>query len=261
MSTAVADLGTAAQKVDPIDRAAASLRAASMGGFATLVELLLKKHKQSFPAEFEDRILNGQDKDGAGPLFHAAFVGHADVIEVLLAQQGIKVNLKNAKDWTPLRAALGNDNADAAELLVEDANVIATKAFHVNWNPLCHASGAGYIHVVKLLLAKDGVKDEIDLQDGDGMTALYLASNNGHTRVVKSLLEAGAKLNQESKGYLMPLYGAASAGHARIVEILLGKGADASPRTHEGDSALDASVTGGHAAVAELLMDHLTKTD
>lgn len=246
---------------EAVDRAAASLRAASSGGFAPLVELLLKRHEKSFPDVFKDKILNGKDKDGAGPLFSAAFVGHADVIEVLLAQKGIDVNLKNTKDWTPLRAALSNDNELASELLVEEDAVTATKEFHVNWNPLCHAAGVGYVHVVKSLLGKKGVKEEINLQDGDGMTALYLASTNGHTRVVKSLLKSGAKHNQESKGYLMPLYGAATSGHARIVEILLDAGADPSPRTHDGDSAMDAAVKGGHATVAELLMDHLAKVE
>lgn len=250
-------------QVTPVERAAASLRAACSGGYTALVELLLKKYRALHAGEFRDKILNGQDKDGAGPLYLAAFVGHASVVEVLLAQEGIDPNLMNGKDWTPFRAALSNDNADAAELLAEDDRVIVTTEHHINWNPLCHAASAGYIHIVNLILGRDdannSVADELDLQDGEGLTALYSASANGHIRVVKSLLGAGASVGQESKGYLMPLYGAANAGHARIVELLLDRTADPTPRTHEGDSALDAAVKAGHAVVAELLMDAISK--
>lgn len=249
------------KQVDPVDRAAQALRNAAAGGYVSLVELLLKKYMAKYPEKFIDRILNGADKDDASPLFHAAFVGHANVVEVLLAQEGINVNQKNGKDWTPLRAALGNDNADAAELLAEHTGVKVTKKFHKNWNPLCHAAAAGYIHVVKLILERgdkdplNNIKVELDEVDGDGMTALYLAASGGHLRVVKCLLASGAKVNQDSKGYLMPLYGAAAAGHSRIVEILLQHQADPKARTLEGDSALDAAVKQGHTAAADLLME------
>jgi ankyrin repeat protein len=252
-----------------VDRAAASLRAASAGGFAALVGMLIKKHKDKHKDDFVEKILNGPDKDGSSPLFHASFVGHASVVEVLLGQDGIDPNQKNLKDVTPLRAALGNDNADAAELLLEHENpegvlqVDGSKEFHQNWNPLCHAAAGGYVYVVNLLLKRDKItkpvgertESELDLQNGDGMTALYLAANGGHTRVVKSLLKAGAKIDEKSKGNLTPLYGAASAGHARIVEILLEKDAAVDIRDDEGDTALDAAVKGGHGAVAELLME------
>lgn len=339
-----------------IDRAAASLRAASVGGFAPLLRMLIKKHKAKFSEnDFIKNILNGPDKDGNTSLYHAAFVGHVEVTEVLLGQKGIDPNRKNVKDVTPLRAGLGNDNAEAAELLLEHENdegeleVDGSKAFHQNWNPLCHAAANGYIYVVNLLLRRDkitGVKlplaqklaltnaaadaanavaaaadraaidakaaadadpadtalataakeaadkntdakkaakeaadavgiakeaadkeaaaggaskePELDLQDGDGNTALFLACSGGHIRVVKSLLKAGANINVKSKGSVTPLYGAASNGHARIVEILLDwkTGPDITLRSDEGDNALEAAVKGGHNAVAELLMEH-----
>ncbi|KAK4161625.1 putative ankyrin repeat domain-containing protein [Cladorrhinum sp. PSN259] len=254
-----------------VDRAAASLRAASAGGFAALVGMLIKKHKAKYEADFAAKILNGPDKDGSSPLFHACFVGHTAVVEVLLGQPDIDPNQKNLKDVTPLRAALGNDNADAAELLLEyeppegKPEVDGSHKCHQNWNPLCHAAAGGYVYVVNLLLKRENItkpdpdgtskESELDLQDGDGMTALYLAANGGHIRVVKSLLNAGAKIDAKSKGNLTPIYGAASAGHARIVEILLEKNAVTTLRSDEGDTALDAAVKGGHGAVAELLME------
>ncbi|KAK4461464.1 putative ankyrin repeat domain-containing protein [Cladorrhinum samala] len=261
------------ERQEEVERAAASLRAASVGGFAPLLRMLIKKHKAKFPDDFDEKILNGPDKDGNTSLYHAAFVGHVEVTEVLLGQPGIDPNKKNSKEVTPLRAGLGNDNPEAAELLLEheDADgkleVDGSKACHQNWNPLCHASANGYIHVVNLLLRRANITgppdaaaaagSELDLQDGDGNTALFLACSGGHVRVVKSLLKAGAGINVMSKGNLSPLYGAASAGHARVVEILLSHSEKPNHalRSDEGDNALDAAVKGGHNAVAELLME------
>lgn len=270
-----------------LERAATSLRSAAAGGFVTLVELLLDKHRPKGGASdpektrYRDKFLNGKDKDGNTPLYHAAFAGHTLVVEALLNEEGIDVNIKNERDWTPLRAALGTDNAEAAELIADEQTVDGTKRFHKNWNPLCHAASNNHIHVVKLLLEKSGVstdvpapspepvmtdeerkkaekerEKEIDQQDGDGMTALYLAASKGHLRVVKALLKKNASVTAESKGYLMPLYGAALGGHARIVRYLLQQpNIERAPKTFEGETPLDAAVKGGHTKVAELLMD------
>ncbi|KAK4222934.1 ankyrin repeat-containing domain protein [Podospora fimiseda] len=225
--------------------------------------MLIIKNRNKYPDHFVEKILNSRDNDGATPLFLAASIGATDTVEVLLGQPGINVNKKNDKDVTPLRAALGGDHAEPAELLLEYQKVFKKDDFfHQNWNPLCHAAGLGFVHVNKKSAERKKGERELDLGDGEGLTALYLAASGGHVRVVKSLIKAGADINCLSKGNLTPLYGASKQGHARIVEILLGeKGIHLDIRSDEGDNALDIAVTGGFDAVADLLMEYVPPED
>ena len=55
-----------------------------------------------------------------------------------------------------------------------------------------HASWKGHCKVVKLLLKKGA---RVDLQDGDGLSALMHASREGHCEVVQLLLKKGAQVD------------------------------------------------------------------
>ena len=55
----------------------------------------------------------------------------------------------------------------------------------------------------------------------DGATALYLASQNGHTGIVKSLLAAGADVNSKTRAGATALAIAKQRGHAEVVKVLL----------------------------------------
>ena len=54
-----------------------------------------------------------------------------------------------------------------------------------------NASNNGHTEVVKLLLQVKGI--DVNKQDKDGDTALKCASKEGHTEIAKLLREAGAK--------------------------------------------------------------------
>ena len=62
---------------------------------------------------------------------------------------------------------------------------------------LIEAAFNGDIASVKTLLAKNNI--DINFQGRHEKTALYEASKNGHTDVVKELLEAGADANTIAK--------------------------------------------------------------
>ncbi|RYP18172.1 hypothetical protein DL765_004098 [Monosporascus sp. GIB2] len=245
-----------------VDKLAPSLREAAKGGHTELVEVLLKKHGHA-PA---DKFLNAPDSDGCTALYHAAYMGRTKVVDLLLNQDKIDPKKASKKNWTPLRAALCNeevdaaDAAEAAELLLEHEDVKGTKALNGNWNVLNHASKSGHVHVVRLLLSDPNVVKEVDDDDGEGFKSLYLASEKGHPRVVKQLLKHGANPNALSRGQMTAIYAASTNNFPLVVDILLRNGADPKIWNKDGDTPLMTALTKGHAAVAQLLIDAIAKS-
>lgn len=100
------------------------------------------------------------------------------------------------------------------------------------------------------------------LQDGvdpnvtaiDHTTALWHAARKGQTNNVLALIDAGAKLNIQSKHNSMtPLMAAVYTGHKDIVEILLNNGADLNLLNSDEKSALDIAKEQGYSDIILLL--------
>ena len=70
--------------------------------------------------------------------------------------------------------------------------------------------------------------------DGTGATALLVASEKGHTKIVKKLLAAKADVNRAANDGATPLFVAAWEGHTEIVTKLLAANANVDQATKEG---------------------------
>lgn len=99
------------------------------------------------------------------------------------------------------------------------------------------------------LLLKTGqspnVMHKVEWQ-GFETTPLFEGSVNGYKRVVRLLIEHGAKVNTQVGAGLTALYNAALNGHDECVRLLLDAGADPSIYTHAGVSPLYAAAQGGY---------------
>lgn len=63
--------------------------------------------------------------------------------------------------------------------------------------------------------------------DGDNaLSALYIASQEGATKIVKLLIDAGANINDGGKEKIPPLYIACQNNHLQIAKLLIDAGAD-----------------------------------
>ena len=72
---------------------------------------------------------------------------------------------------------------------------------------------------------------DVALKDGAGCTALYYAAREGHDKVVKILLQAGAAVTVASDAGRTALTEAAWEGFDKVVDILLEAGADVAYRS------------------------------
>ena len=122
--------------------------------------------------------------------------------------------------------------------------------------PLFEAAVNGYKRIVRVLI-DNGAK--VDVPVGPGLTPLYNAALNGHDEVVRVLVEAGARPDAYTDEGLSPLYAAAQGGHGdSLVDILRSKHMARAIADYAGNgngaTALYVAAQNGHfACVRELL--------
>ena len=93
------------------------------------------------------------------PLLEAAYFGNVEIVNTLLAHEGIDVNLKDDDGQTALMVA----------------------------------SRKGNLNIVNTLLEKKGI--DVNLKDKDNINALMYATRNGHTEIANVLLAYLNRMN------------------------------------------------------------------
>lgn len=163
------------------------------------------------------------DDHGKTPASLAAEHGLVDNL-ALLVTRGAKVNLKtnsvNAmykKDW---KAACEQANKGSGRFHTLDINVympeFLSKSPRFFGASLLHAAAHGWhIHVVRFLPDNNA---SISAVNSAHQTAIQLAAENGHVKVVKALYEAGAVADQTA------LYHAAANNRLEVMKFLLKAG-------------------------------------
>lgn len=87
------------------------------------------------------------------------------------------------------------------------------------------------------------------------MTALHLASFNGHEREVAFLLSLSRKdINSTDSTGTYPIISASHNGYEKVVQVLLEKGAEVNAQGGEYGNALQAASWGGHEKIVQLLL-------
>ncbi len=188
------------------------------------------------------------------------------LIEILLSGNNINAELKG----NALASAVSYGDVDLVHLLIaKGANVEHREAqkgqtvlmlaaflgFYVECgnDPMVTSYGGNTAIVKSLLEAGSRVNEA----DGDANTALMLASRQGRNHSVKLLLEAGANVHAQNKyGWTALIYAANSGGsyenQIEIVKELFAAGAGVNVRDQEGKTALNYATR--NPTIAELLV-------
>jgi ankyrin len=185
---------------------------------------------------------NAADTDGVTPLHLASFMGHESVVRLLLAKGGASACERRTKDPRPD--------------YLHDTEVAPADCHRVHW--------------------PEDVDDPLrDVIDVCGATPLHLAVQEGHTDVVRALLDRGADANSRlyvedgpaamERDYnpliytegATPIHLACRKGHEGIVRLLLDRGASATNRVAETWTPLHFAAKYGHgrANIVRLLVD------
>ena len=95
-----------------------------------------------------------------------------------------------------------------------------------------------------------------DVNSKEGATLLSTASGNGHTEIVKLLLDAKADVNAARKiDGMTPLHTASANGHVETVKLLLGAQANVNAADTDGRTPLSMASLNGHTETVKLLLD------
>ncbi|KAG8529896.1 uncharacterized protein KY384_005377 [Bacidia gigantensis] len=236
-------------KLDCIDINAATtdgftpLLQANFGNYKRIVQLLL--------ARPELDVNRAENLYHQTPLWMAA-TENTDILIEHLKRKDIDINARGRFGETPLCRCARTSYNESMQVLLK-ANADVNLIDEDSCSPLMSAAKASNEHGVELLLKQSGI--EWDKQTPKGHDALFLASEAGHTKCVRSLLTKIKSVDNKDRLGRTALAAAASNGHKIPVKMLLKAKADINTQDGKGNTPLALAAEGNHESVVRLLLE------
>jgi ankyrin repeat protein/predicted DNA-binding WGR domain protein len=152
---------------------------------------------------------------------------------------------------TPLMYASQAGRLENVRFLIAENRSILTAKDRYGKSAIHYAAENGHTHVIKLLL-DSGVK--IALGGPDRKTALHIAAARGDFETVQFLVEHGAKVPVKDKFKRSPLLLACKNGNLKVAAYLLQQGSPFDEGDSSGNSPLHYACAYGYPEVIEVLM-------
>eukprot|EP00919_Chromeraceae_sp_WS-2016_P053877 GHVR01127952.1.p1 GENE.GHVR01127952.1~~GHVR01127952.1.p1 ORF type:complete len:566 (+),score=112.35 GHVR01127952.1:53-1699(+) len=210
-------------------------------GWVRLCDVLIKEG-----ADVNDtRTLN------VSPLVASVYNGHMDVIECLIDKAN--VNLKDCDDnSTALHVAAIRQRTDIIERLihcgarVNDTMIYGVSALHLS-------SQKGDVKSIQVLIKHNA---DLNSTDSDGTNALYLSCRGGHLEAAEVILREGGDVTVRSNiDGSSCLHLASERGHTSLVRTLIKHNAYVDARDDYGRTPLYMSCLGGHEECVSALIE------
>jgi uncharacterized protein len=202
----------------------------------------------------EGTDVNKTDEEGRTPLHISARNGSKKVAEVLI-ERGANVEVKDHEGQTPLHLAAKEGHAPMVDLLLTKGAAVNSRDEQAR-TPLHHAAFGRENETPLMLLAKGAA---VDATDKKGWTPLYLAALNNRPKMAELLINKGATVNPAKSP--SPLMGAVRDGHTQVVKVLLDYKAPVHGPSNASTSPLHLAAEKGYFQIAELLIEHQASPD
>ena len=201
-----------------------------------------------------------KNSQGRTLLSSAATEGKIAMMDVLL-KAGADVNAKDESGMTALRqvAWTGKNPVNATKRLIAakaDVNLAADD----DWTPLIqvmYADPSVAVPVAELLLQAGA---DASIVNNEGNSALMLASHRDMPVLIPALVKAGADINERGRDGTS-LVVAADEGHSAVVRALLDANADPNLGDRHDETPLMRAAKKDHVEIIALLVARCARTD
>jgi ankyrin repeat protein len=197
--------------------------------------------------------VNSRDADNKTPLHIAIENQHPEIISLLLSVPEIDLSLRDKSGLSPFATALTFRNNKAAQAILDKLPSAAEQFDSKGQNFLHIAIKKGDIESALFLLT---VRVDVNSRVQDPMLTppLHLAARYGNETLVRSLILAGARVDDRDAQKRTALHVASEAGNAPAVSALLQNNSDYDALDIENDNALHIAVREGHLNVVRALL-------
>ncbi|EFN77373.1 rabankyrin-5 [Harpegnathos saltator] len=197
--------------------------------------------------------VNARDAEGKTPVHVAIQNQHSQIISLLLCHPNIDLNKRDKKGLTPFATALTVRSNSAVQAILRRLPKAAEQYDNKGRNFLHTAIQKGDMESILFLLS---IQIDVNsrIQDVMQTPPLHLAAVSGNELLVRSLILAGARVNDTDVNRNTALHVAAKAGHSAVVCALLQNNINFDAVNANGDNALHVAVREGHVSVVRTLL-------
>ncbi|XP_014772761.1 transient receptor potential cation channel subfamily A member 1 homolog [Octopus bimaculoides] len=198
--------------------------------------------------------IDAYDEEQSTPLHKAALYNHYNVVDYLI-KCGARVNKRDSDSYTPLLLAALRGHSETIEILMNaSADPLAVDKYEKT--AIYLASEENKTLVLKKLLEYPGMKDQVHANDQYGNRPLHVAAKEGFTEIVMILLSHGADIMATNDDEETPIHLASKFGRTNVVRALV-KADKSVVKSEDEDSntPLHIAALHGHDKVGEILIN------
>ena len=162
-----------------------------------------------------------------------------------ITQEGLEV-------WPSLIQFFDTESGNFGSLIMLLHRLEGTYKYPMAMRPI-HFCATHGLHLVSYRLLSDTITD-VECKVEDGRTALHMAAENGHEKMVQHLLTQRAHCDVESADGRTPLQLAPESGNELIAQVLIQRGADVNASFASGETPLTVAVGNQWTSLVQILL-------
>nr|XP_019551849.2 uncharacterized protein LOC109421769 [Aedes albopictus] len=209
--------------------------------------MMIEENFEASPQQV--KILENICKQDSDVAFLACSGDHVKIVKKLLENRSAKSMRKRLKG-TLLHAAANAGSFNVVSLLFEK--------YHFS-RPRAKNKVRRFFQDLYLSFLQTNV--DINGQDGDGCTPLFLATRNGHLEIVNLLLYHSANVDIPNYDKINPLHIAYRCGHLELVHILIGLSKNLNSTDDRAKTLLHWAAASGDLETARMLLNRSVNID